>query len=210
MPGTDSMTKPFALYTVAWLAACLAAGYLMARHHRTLELFQARYRRFLLQDWKVLSFIVAGTGLTLVAPYADDYTWDYLDALVMSVLTFATAPWAVGTLYRALKRRTAWVNGYIAVCVWMFSASWFYDLYIVLRDGAYSPYWLSNLFLSSLLYLAAGLLWSLECGRERGVVFQFVEPHWPERDVDRSFRRILPFTVPFVIVAAAVILPFLF
>ncbi len=210
MPGTDSMTKPFALYTAAWIAACLAASYLMARHHRTLELFHARYWRFLLQDWKVLSFIVAGTGLTLVAPYADDYTWDYLDAFVMSVLTFATAPWAVGTLYRALKRRTAWVDGYIAVCVWMFSASWFYDLYIVLRDGAYPPYWLSNLFLSSLLYLAAGLLWSLEWRRECGVVFQFVEPHWPERDVDRNFGRILPFTVPFVVVAAAVILPFLF
>ena len=154
------MTKPFALYTATWVAACLVAGYLMARHHATLELFHARYRRFLLQDWKVLSFVVASTGLTLVAPYADDTTWNYVDALVMCALTFATAPWAVGTLYRALKRRTAWVNGYVAVCIWLFSASWFYDLYIVLRDGAYSPYWLPNLFLSSLLYLTAGLLWS--------------------------------------------------
>lgn len=204
------MTKLFALYTAGWIAACLVAACLMARHHKTIELFDARYRRFLLQDWKVLSFIVSGTGLTLVAPYTDDYTWDYFDALIMSGLTFATAPWAVGTLYRAFKRRATWVNGYIAVCVWMFSASWFYDAYIVLRDGAYSPYWLSNFFLSSLLYLAAGLLWSLEWTRARGVVLQFVETHWPERDVERNFRRILPFTLPFVIVAAAVILPFLF
>jgi len=204
------MTKPFALYTAAWIAACLAAAYLMARHHRTIELFDARYRRFLLQDWKMLSFIIDGTGLTLVAPYTNDHTWDYVDALVMSCLTFATAPWAVGTLYRTFKRRTVRGNGYIAVCIWMFSSSWFYDAYIFLRDGAYSPYWLSNLFLSSLLYLAAGLLWSLEWTRARGVAFQFAETYWPARDVERNFRKILPFTLPFVIVAAVVILPFLF
>ena len=204
------MTEPFALYTAAWISACLAAGYLMARHHATLELFHRRYRRFLMQRWKVLSFVVAGTSLAVVAPYTNDTTWDYVDALVMSVLTFATAPWVVGTLYRVLKRRSAWVNGYVAACVWLFSASWFYDLYIVLRDGAYSPYWLPNLFLSSLLYLSAGLLWSLEWTRERGVVFQFVVPHWPERDAETSFCRILPYTLPFVIVGAAVIVPFLY
>lgn len=203
------MTTPFALYTAAWIAACLLAAYLMARHHSTLELFQARYRRFLLQGWKVLSFIVAAAGLTLVAPYANDTTWDYVDALVMSVLTFATAPWVVGTLYRVLKRQASWVNGYVAACLWLFSASWFYDAYIVLRDGAYSPYWLPNLFLSSLLYLSAGLMWSLEWRRGRGVGFQFAEPHWPERDAERNLRKILPCAAPFVIVGAAVILPFL-
>lgn len=203
------MTKPFALYTATWVAACVVAGFLMARHHATLELFHARYWRFLLQDWKVLSFVGAGTSLTFVAPYADDTTWDYVDASVMSVLTFATAPWVIGTSYRVLMRRAAWVNGYVAVCVWWFSASWFYDLYIVLRDGAYSPYWLPNLFLSSLVYLAAGLMWSLEWKHERGVVLQFVEAHWPERDAERNFRKILPYTLPFVIVAGAVFLPFL-
>jgi len=203
------MTKPFALYTASWVAACLVAGFLMARYHATLELFHARYWRFLLQDWKVLSFVLACAGLTLAAPYADDTTWDYVDAFVMSVLTFATAPWAIGTAYRVLMRRAAWVNGYVAAIIWLFSASWFYDLYIVLRDGAYSPYWLPNLFLSSLVYVTAGLLWSLEWRHERGVAFQFVEAHWPERDAERNFRKIAPYTVPFVIVAAAVFLPFL-
>ena len=107
-------------------------------------------------------------------------------------------------------RRTAWAQGYIAVCLWLFSASWFYDLYIFLRDGAYSPYWLPNLFLSSLLYLSAGLMWSLEWRHEHGVGFQFATSHWPDRDAEQDFRRILPYTVPFVSVAAVVILPFLF
>lgn len=200
---------PFALYMAAWMAACLAAAYLIARHWQRLELCHARYWRFLLQDWKVLSFSVAAAGLTVVAPYSDDYTWDYIDAPVMSVLTFVTGPWAVGTLYRALRRRAPWVYGYIALCVWLFSASWFYDLYIVLRDGSYSPYWLPNLFLSSILYLCAGLLWSLEWRPEQGVLFQFTEPHWPERDADRNFGKIFWFALPLMILAATVILPFL-
>lgn len=203
------MTPTYALYTAAWIAACLAACYLMARHRSTLELFHPGYRRFMLQDWKVLSFLAASIALVLAGPYSNDETWDYIDAAVMCTLTFATAPWSVGTLYRALRRRTTWVKVYIATCLWMFSASWFYDLYIVLRDGVYSPYWFSNLPLSSLVYFAAGLLWSLEWTRERGVVFQFVWPYWPERDGEPNFRRILPFTVPFVIVGAAVFLPFL-
>ena len=99
------MTMPFALYMAAWVAACLAAAYLIARHRQRLELCHARYWRFLLQDWKVLSFSIAAACLTVIAPYSDDYTWDYVDAPVMSVLAFVTGPWAVGTLYRALRRR---------------------------------------------------------------------------------------------------------
>lgn len=203
------MTTPFVVYMTGWISACLAAGYLMARHRRALELFGAGYRRFLLQDWKVLTFLVAATGLTVVAPYTDDPTWDYADALLMSLLTFATAPWAVGTLYRALRRRAPWANAYVALCLWLFSASWSYDLYIVLRDGMYPLTWLPNLFLSSVLYLSAGLLWSLEWTRERGVVLQFTEAHWPERDAERNRAKVVAFGLPFMILAAAVILPFL-
>lgn len=201
------MTLPFAIYTALWIAACLLAAWLMLRERRTIELFSPGYRRFLLQRWKVLTFAAATLVLTLAGPYSNDETWDHVDAAVMCTLTFATAPWAVGTLYRALVRR-AWRQGYVAACVWLFSASWFYDLYIVLRDGAYSPYWLSNLVLSSLLYLAAGLAWSLEWTRERGVVFQFVQPYWPERDAEPNFRRIVPFTLPFAVVGVAVFAPF--
>ena len=203
------MTMPFALYMAAWVAACLAAAYLIAQHRQRLELCHARYWRFLLQDWKVLSFSIAAACLTVIAPYSDDYTWDYVDAPVMSVLAFVTGPWAVGTLYRALRRRASWINAYIALCVWLFSASWFYDLYIVLRDGSYSPYWLPNLFLSSILYICAGLFWSLEWRPEQGVLFQFTQPHWPERDADRNLGKIFWFALPLMIIAATVILPFL-
>lgn len=204
-----ALTVSFIAYLTVWIAACLLAVWLMVRHRRTLELFQRRYWRFLLQPWKVATFAIASAFLTVIAPYTGDPTWDYADALFMSVLTFATAPWVVATLYLALRGRTPWVNAYVGACLWMFSVSWSYDLYILLRDGDYPATWLPNLFLSSVLYLPAGLMWSLEWREGRGVLFQFTEPGWPERDATPRFTRIFWYALPLMILAAAVIVPFL-
>ncbi len=204
------MTPFLTAYLAGWIAACLLAASLIVRQRADLELFQARYWRFLLQGWKVATFVVATVFLTVIAPYTGDPTWDYVDALFMSALTFVTAPWVMGTLYLAIRRRVALARAYIAACVWLFSASWSYDLYILLRDGAYPETWLPNLFLSSVLYVSAGLLWSLEWSERRGVVLQFTEPYWPERDAVRRLGRIVWFALPFMIIAAAVTLPFLF
>jgi hypothetical protein len=203
------VTTPFVAYTIAWILACAVAVWLALKRRGTIELVQRRYWRFLLQPWKGVTFLISAIGLTVMAPYTGDPTWDYFDGAVMSILTFATAPWATGTLYRAIRREASWAHGYIALCVWMFSVSWFYDLYIYLRDGMYPDTWLPNIFLSSVLYVAAGLLWSLEWRPERGVVLQFTEPHWPERDAVPRFGRIVWFALPFMIIAAAVTLPFL-
>ena len=98
----------------------------------------------------------------MIAPYTGDPTWDYFDALMMSVLTFTTAPWAVGTLYRALRRKADVAQAYVALCALLFSASWCYDIYLVFRDGIYPATWRANFAASSILYLLAGMLWSLE------------------------------------------------
>ncbi len=71
----------------------------------------------------VESLSVATTGITLIAPYTGDPTWDYVDALFMSVLAFTTAPWTVGALYRVVQRKLPAQQGFVAFCVWMFSAS---------------------------------------------------------------------------------------
>jgi hypothetical protein len=76
----------------------------------------------------------------------------------MSALTFATAPWSVGVLYLAARGQAPRWKAFVAVCCWLFSASWSYDLYLVLRDGYYPLAWWSNLVLSSCLYASAGLL----------------------------------------------------
>ena len=159
-------------YLILWGLACVVALVLMIRLRTTLELFQRTYWAGLLQDWKIVSFLVAATGLVIIAPYTGDPTWDYVDATFMSLLTYATAPWVVGTCYLTIRGMSRYLQTYIAICVWMFSASWSYDLYLVLRDGSYPTTWFPNIFASSVLYLSAGLLWSLENVEGRGVIFE--------------------------------------
>ena len=203
------MTGFLVYYMVGWGVACLVALCLMIRHRSSIELFQACYWRFLFQDWKVVSFIIATIGLTVVAPYTGDPTWDYTDAVFMSILTFATAPWAVGILYLALHKKAKVAQAYVAICVWMFSASWSYDLYLVFRDGAYPDTWLPNIFASSVLYVSGGLLWNLEWKEEQGVIFGFMEPGWPETTDTRVFRKIIWFALPFMVLVAAMVAAFL-
>ena len=203
------MTKFFIFYALSWSLACLVAIFLMFRHRRVIALFKSRYWRFLLKDWKICTFLLAAAGLIVIAPYTGDHTWDYVDASFMSILTFATAPWAVGTIYLAIRGKAMAVKVYVAFCIWMFSASWSYDLYLILRDGAYPDTWLPNIFASSVLYVSAGLLWNLEWKEGRGVIFGFMEPSWPEVTDNRVFRKIVWFALPFMILAAAMITAFL-
>ena len=91
----------------------------------------------------------------------------------------------------------------------MFSASWSYDGYLVLRDGTYPFTWLPNIFASSVLYLSAGLFWNLQWREGRGVHFGFTEPDWPAPLATPAFNRILWYALPFMILVAAMILPFL-
>lgn len=207
--GSQAMTNFFVIYMALWVLACLIAAVLMVRLRSTLELFQWPYWAGLFQGWKIVSFLIAATGLVLVAPYTGDPTWDHVDALFMSLLTYATAPWVVGTFYRTIRGTKHYLHTYIAMCVWMFSASWSYDLYLVLRDGSYPITWFSNIFASSVLYFSAGLLWSLENVKGRGVIFGFMDPRWPLVPKTENFTRIVWYALPFMILATALIVSFL-
>lgn len=199
----------FVAYLAGWVAACLVAIALVARRPAAFEIAGAAYRRYLLQPWKLATFVVAATGITVIAPYTGDPTWDYVDALMMSVLTFATAPWAVGTLYRALRRRSGPVQAYVAACALLVSASWCYDGYLVLRDGRYPDTWLANMAASSILYLLAGMLWNLEWRPGRGATFGFLEQSWPDPAHAGGFAKFAWFALPIMLLAGGLILPFL-
>jgi hypothetical protein len=203
------MTPFFIVYMLGWSLACLAAIYLMYCYRHDIGLFQSDYWRFLFQDWKIVTFIISAIGLTVIAPYTGDPTWDYVDAAFMSILTYTTAPWVVGTIYLTLRGKTMMVQAYVAICLWMFSASWSYDLYLVVRDGSYPNTWLPNIFASSVLYISAGLFWNLEWKEGLGVIFGFMEPSWPEVADTQKFRKILWFALPFMILVVAMIVPFL-
>ena len=203
------MSTFFLTYMTAWGAACLVAVMLMVRYRATLDLFGKTYWIGLFQGWKIATFLIATIGLVVIAPYTGDPTWDYVDATFMSVLTYATAPWVVGTLFLSLKRKRPLPHTYIAVCTWMFSASWSYDLYLVIRDGYYPHTWLPNIFASSVLYFSGGLFWSLENVAGRGVIFGYMHPGWPFVPKTGAFTRIMWYALPFMLLVSAMIIPFL-
>jgi len=176
---------------------------------RLYSLTEPGYARFLGAPWKLVTFAISGIGITVVAPYTGDPTWDYYDAAFMAVLTFATAPWATGTLYLAFRGKSGVRQAYVAACLWMFSASWSYDLYLLMRDGEYPNTWLPNIPASSVLYCAAGLLWNLDWRQGRGATFAFLEPGWPRVAPQAGFGRVAWIALPFMAIAAASILYFL-
>jgi hypothetical protein len=208
MNGEMPTLEPFFVgYLAAWGMACLAALGMVLREPG-FPLTQPEYRRFLFVPWKLATFTIATLGLTLVAPYTGDPTWDYADALFMSALTYYGAPCSLGTLYLALRGRARPSQVFVAICLWLFSASWSYDLYILLRDGRYPDYWLANLVASSLLYVAGGLFWSLDWREGRGATFSFMEEGWPAVAPVRDFRKVFWYAVPFMLVPVAVVLYF--
>jgi hypothetical protein len=203
------MNDFFTAYLLVWSSACMAAVGIFVYRFKTWEITRRAYWQFLLQPWKMVSFALAALGLIFIAPYTGDITWDYYDAAFMSILTFVTAPWTVGALYNTLRGQRSFGEAYVAFCVWMFSASWSYDLYLLLRDGSYPETWDVNIGASSILYFAAGLLWNLEYRRDRGVLFAFMDEAWPScRSRQTTFRRVIWYALPFMLMVSVAILSF--
>lgn len=149
-------------YTAGWVSICLLAAKTALRKRAGLGLFSRDYALFLFRPWKLATFALSGGSLVLLAPCAGDPSWDRVDALFMSVLTFATAPWAVGVLRSFRRGQADRALADAALCVGLFSSTWSYDLYLYCRDGVYPATWLGNLFVGPALYAAAGVFWSLE------------------------------------------------
>jgi hypothetical protein len=192
-------------YLLFWLTLIFIALVILIRDRPSFEILKRPYFRFLFVPWKVATFLVAGAVMTLAAPYSGDYTWDYIDAAVMSVMTFLTAPWTTGVLYKFIKGKESFKTAYVALCTAMFSFSWFYDGYIFLRDGFYPHTWLHNIVLSSMLYFSAGLLWNLEPAEKRTVAFSFERDGWPEGHPKTGFKEIFLASMPFLLFGAFVV-----
>jgi hypothetical protein len=163
---TPSLSPFFLIYMAAWVSFCVAAAVLLVRDRRRLLPEWRRYWDFLCMPWKVCLFAIAFAFVTFAGRYTNDESWDWVTGSGMSVLTFLTAPWSVGVIYQVLLGRRPFAYLVIAIALLLFSSSWFYDAYLLIRDGGYTRRWAGNLMLSPIIYLAAGILWNLEAKEE--------------------------------------------
>jgi len=204
----------FVWYILAYSLVCFIAVGIYVREPKSFALFTQPYRNFLFVPWKLVTFALAITGLTVMAPYTGDPTWDYFDSIFMSVLAFYGAPWVLGVMYLSAKKQLPVRLFFVAVCLWMFSVSWSYDIYLLLRDGHYPETWLPNIFLSSVLYFSAGLMWNLDWRENRGITFSFMESDWPTVLPHSSFSKVCWYALPFILLVAGAsaffLLPLLF
>jgi len=203
------MTQSFWIYLIAWSTFSSVVFFGLMLFPKSYSITSASYLRFLCVPWKLVTFVIASGGLTFISPYTGDPTWDYINAIFMSALTFITAPWSIGVLYLSIRYSKVTKETTLALCLWMFSVSWSYDLYLLLRDGYYPHTWLPNIFASSVLYCCAGLLWNLDWRENRGVTFSFLEKDWFMVGSGSNFRKVVWFALPFMLIVTVAIFSFL-
>ena len=202
------MSTFFLTYTLSWTFFCLIAIYFIIKNRDEFEILHQNYWKHLLQPWKISIFIPAFLIMVLIAPHTIDITWDYIDASFMSILAFTTAPWSLGIIYRTIKYKESFKKLFVAIILWFFTVSWSYDIYIYFRDGVYPLTWLSNIPMSSLLYLLAGLLWSLEIRENRGATFSFMESEWFIEHKEKQFSKLFLYILPLAIIVLVSVLYF--
>lgn len=191
-------------YLVTWLALCVLGLVLFVKD---VELDWRAYGAFLTVPWKLALFVPAIVFVTFAGRYTNDETWDVVTGAGMSLLTFLTAGWSLGALAKVLRGEQPRPVALVAVVVALFASSWFYDGWLLLRDGLYTARWKGNLLLSPIIYVSAGLLLNLE-RRGRGLGFAFTRVDWPRpQDAGASLWLALA-AVPLVLVAAYVLVAF--
>jgi hypothetical protein len=152
--------------------------------------------------------------VTFAGRFTNDETWDVVTGSGMAILTFLTAPWVVGLIYQVLRGRRPLRYLIVALALLLFSSSWFYDGYLLWRDGVYTRRWAGNLMLSPFIYVAAGLLWNLEAKESQdfregwNFRFSFVREDWPSRPVDTRFGPLILASIPFILIAAFILVAF--
>ncbi len=192
------MTPFLARYVVAWIVFCAVAAIVA---WKTVRVDVPKAVGFLRVPWKLALFVPAILFVTLAGHFTDDETWDPISGGGMSILTFLTAWWSVGTAARVVRRMRPAREMIVAVAVTLFSSSWFYDGYLLLRDGAYTQRWLGNLMLSPTIYLCAGLVMNLEV-RDGKLAFAFTRSDWPRALPSKVTWPLVLASIPLVAIAA--------
>jgi hypothetical protein len=195
-------------YVVGWSTFCLLAVLIVLVDRQRLRQEWAGYLKFMAVPWKLVIFIPTLIFVTLAGHFTDDETWDVVVGSGMAIFTFATSPLSVGLVYQVCTGRKGIRYLIVAAALGLFSASWFYDGYLLWRDGQYTSRWLGNLCLSPLAYTAGGILWNLESDARGRYWLAFLRPDWPHPSPQRRTCPPLYLLVPPTLVAAYILLGF--
>ena len=209
-----SLPPFFVKYLATWVAFCLIAVCILVWDRKRLLPEWREYWRFLCVPWKLWLFMPALLFVSFAGRFTNDETWDVVTGSGMAILTFLTAPWSIGLIYQVLVGQRPLRYLIVAIALLLFSSSWFYDGYLLWRDGAYTSRWAGNLMLSPFIYVAAGMSWNLEAKENRGFLdgggfrLSFVRADWPSRPVDTGFGPLVLVSIPFIVIAAFVLVAF--
>ena len=167
------------VWLAGWVSALGVAVIAVVRRPGAHAITRAAYWRALLLPWKLFALGCAMAIIALAAPVSGDPTWDLGDSILVSLAVFACAPAAVGTIARDVAGRRVGATTFVAV-VLFFVPCWTYELYVLLRDGAYPLTWQSNLVLSGAITLLAGLFFDLGRAEGERSTFAFRWKEWPQ------------------------------
>lgn len=166
-------------YSTVWIGVfgfCITVAW---RARSTLSLLDREYASFLKTPWRLASATLGTLCFVALSRYASDPYWDAVVGIFMPVVTYLTAPWVVGILYRATRRKDRdWLP--LALCLWLFSTSWSYDLYNFIKMGSYPRTWTDNLIASNVLYASGGLLWNFTVDSSGRATLSFLHEPWPQ------------------------------
>ncbi len=192
------------LYLSVWFLFFAISVGIVIKRWNSIKTETPKYWIYLTTPWKIITFFISGTFVSLDGPFTHDPTWDFVSGFGMSLLTFLTAPWSIGVIYQFIKKRHTISDVILAITFWLLSASWFYDGYIWWRDGFYPPTWYSNLIVSSVLYFCAGLFWNLE-GSANQAGFGFYRIDWPAKLQNDNFGAVKKYLSLFIIIVACIL-----
>lgn len=197
----------FKIYLITWVTLTLIWLFLLISNKKNILLFSKQYIDFILIKWKLILFLIAFILLSIMANLWLDPTWDIPETIVMSILTYYTAPYSIWIIYRYTK----WLNKnlyefYIAIILLFFSSAWFYDIYVLLfLLWKYPITAFSNLLLSPFFYLLAWIMWNLWYSKTEWVIFLFTKEDWINYKNDKwyfwdMFIYILPIVIFMIII----------
>lgn len=190
------------IYVASWLILSLFWAALLFRERKHTVIFTKQYATFLLEKWKVATFFISVSVLCYISKLGYDPTWDIPETIVMGILTYYTAPYSVGILYRWFKwLHIGWVEPCIALILIFFCSAWLYDAYVWLfLLGEYPITAFSNLWISPFFYVFAGMMWNLIYVEDEWVSFSFTHKKWIDSaHVPSPFFKLLPHLFPIML-----------